>query len=272
MPAAAASRGEAMIEARNISVTVGRKRIVESVNFSALCGEITAIIGPSGSGKTTLLKALCNDLEFAGEVLVHGRPARDLKPYEAASQRAVLPQASALSFPFTVLEVVRLGLVAGFSGVALSQEASLPEQALARVDLPGFGGRFYQDLSGGEQQRVQLARVLCQVWQPVLHGKGRFLLLDEPVSSLDIRHQIAVMDVARAFAKAGGGVIAILHDLNLTTLYADRVLAMQHGHAVGFGTPQEIIDEATVQQVFGCALQRHVLPGGTNLFAPYAPL
>lgn len=261
-----------MIEARNISVNIGRQRIVDGVDFSAQCGEITAIIGPSGSGKTTLLKALCNDLEFTGEVTIHGRSAPDLKPYQAASQRAVLPQASALSFPFTVLEVVRLGLVAGFSGVAPSQEASLPEQALARVDMSGFGGRFYQDLSGGEQQRVQLARVLCQVWQPVLHGKGRFLLLDEPVSSLDIRHQIAVMEVARAFTKAGGGVIAILHDLNLTSLYADRVLAMQDGHAVGFGTPEEIISEAMVHQVFGCALQRHALPGGVTLFAPYAPL
>lgn len=261
-----------MIEVRNVSVSIGRKRIVAGVDFSAQCGQITAIIGPSGSGKTTLLRALCNDLEFSGEVFIHGRSARDLKPYEAAAQRAVLPQASVMSFPFTVLEVVRLGLVAGFSGVLPAQEAALPEQALERVDLSGFGGRFYQDLSGGEQQRVQLARVLCQVWQPVLAGKGRFLLLDEPVSSLDIRHQIAVLDVARAFAKAGGGVVAILHDLNLTTLYADRVLAMQDGHAVGFGSPDDIVSEAMVHQVFGCALQRHALPGGTSLFAPYAPL
>ncbi|MBN3586070.1 ATP-binding cassette domain-containing protein, partial [Algoriphagus aestuarii] len=92
-------------------------------------------------------------------------------------------------FPFSVHEVVRLGLSGGVSGLSGGQTERLPEQALARVDLAGFGGRYYNELSGGEQQRVQLARVLCQVWTPVFEGEPRYLLLDEPISSLDIRHQ-----------------------------------------------------------------------------------
>ena len=150
-----------------------------------------------------------------------------MKPWQAASMRAVLPQATALSFPFTVREIVRLGLIGGRSGALPGEDERLPDRALARVDLDGFAGRFYQELSGGEQQRVQLARVLCQVWAPVLDGRPRYLFLDEPVSSLDIKHQLMIMNIARDFAKRGGGVVAILHDLNLTAMYADRV----HRHA-----------------------------------------
>ena len=142
-----------------------------------------------------------------------------MKPWESAALRAVLPQQTALSFPFTVREIVRLGMLDGRSGVLAGEAERLPDRALARVDLDGFAGRFYQELSGGEQQRVQLARVLCQVWAPVLEGAPRYLFLDEPVSSLDIKHQLIIMDIARDFARRGGGVVAILHDLNLTAMY-----------------------------------------------------
>jgi iron complex transport system ATP-binding protein len=180
--------------------------------------------------------------------------------------RAVLPQASVLTFPFTTHEVVRLGLTAGRTGAGLRSQARLVEDALERVDLAGFGGRFYQDLSGGEQQRVQLARVLCQVWLPMLDGTPRFLLLDEPVSSLDIRHQLLIMEIARDFAAAGGGVVAILHDLNLTAMYADRVLAMHNGRGAAFGTPAAVLDDALMRDVFECELRVGALPVGDRPF------
>jgi iron complex transport system ATP-binding protein len=148
-----------MIEARDVSVAIGGKRIVTDVDFTARPGEVAAIVGPNGSGKTTFLKALSGDLAFTGTVAVNGRDLSAMKPIEAAIARAVLPQATTLSFPFTVREVVRLGLVGGRSGVLPGENERLPERALARVDLDGFAGRLYQELSGGEQQRVQLARV-----------------------------------------------------------------------------------------------------------------
>src|SRR5690606_6344247 len=153
----------AMLEARNVSVAIDRKPIVDRVDFSAKAGEVTAIVGPNGSGKSTFLKALCRDLGYSGAVFLNGRNLADLKAFEIATMRAVLPQASVLTFPFTVHEVVRMGLTTGVSGLEPRTEAMLPVEALARVDLEGFGGRMYQSLSGGEQQRVQLARVLCQV-------------------------------------------------------------------------------------------------------------
>src|SRR3569623_3829278 len=131
----------------------------------------------------------------------------------------------------------------------------LPERALVRVDLTGFGHRLYQDLSGGEQQRVQLARVLCQVWWPLADGVPRWLLLDEPVSSLDIKHQLAIMAVARDFADQGGGVIAILHDLNLAAMFADRIVLMRNGSIVANSTPAQTISADAVAAEFDVPLQ-----------------
>lgn len=255
-----------MIEARDVSVAIGGKRIVTDVDFTARPGEIAAIVGPNGSGKTTFLKALSGDLPFSGTVDINGRDLAAMKPVEAATARAVLPQATTLSFPFTVREVVRLGLVGGRSGVLPGEDERLPERALARVDLDGFAGRFYQELSGGEQQRVQLARVLCQVWEPVLDGKPRYLFLDEPVSSLDIKHQLIIMNIARDFARRGGGVIAILHDLNLTAMYADRVFVMHRGRLAADGSPQEVLSDDLIEKVFDCRLRVGVLPAANMPF------
>ncbi|MER9723182.1 MULTISPECIES: heme ABC transporter ATP-binding protein [unclassified Mesorhizobium] len=255
-----------MIEARDVSVAIGGKRIVANVDLVARPGEIAAIVGPNGSGKTTFLKALSGDLAFAGTVAVNGRDLSAMKPVEAATVRAVLPQAATLSFPFTVHEVVRLGLIGGRSGVLPGEDDRLPERALVRVDLDGFAGRFYQELSGGEQQRVQLARVLCQVWAPVLDGKPRYLYLDEPVSSLDIKHQLIIMNIARDFARRGGGVIAILHDLNLTAMYADRIFVMHRGRLAADGSPQEVLSDDLIEKVFDCRLRVGVLPAANMPF------
>ena len=233
-----------MIEAHDVSVCASaRKRIVAATSTSRRsAGELTAIVGPNGSGKTTLLKALSGELAYDGQ-RPHQRP-RHRGAEAVAGWRRCAPccrRRAALSFPFTVREVVKLGLTGGRSGALAGEAERLPERALARVDLDGFAGRFYQELSGGEQQRVQLARVLCQVWAPVLDGKPRYLFLDEPVSSLDIRHQLMIMDIARDFARRGGGVVAILHDLNLTAMYADQHLRHASGPAGRAGTPQEVL-------------------------------
>ncbi|HEY4200695.1 MAG TPA: heme ABC transporter ATP-binding protein [Devosiaceae bacterium] len=258
-----------MIEAQQVCVAIGGKSVLHAVDFTARAGEVTAIIGPNGSGKTTLLRAITGDIAHTGRVAINGVDLKALKPWQAATMRAVLPQASVLSFPFTVREVVALGLIAGRAGVMQHEAASLPERALARVDLEGFAGRFYQELSGGEQQRVQLARVLCQVWLPVLDGQPRFLLLDEPIASLDIKHQLAIMRIAADFARDGGGVVAVLHDLNLAAMFADRLLAMQRGRAVAFGAPDAVLRDEIVNTVFDCDLRVGLTPRpGTPFLLP----
>jgi len=258
-----------MIEARDVMVALGRNTILRGVDFEAAPAEVTAIIGANGSGKTTLLRALSGDLRYSGSIRVNGKEISTLKPAPAAALRAVLPQSSALSFPFTVREIVRLGLTGGRSGVPDREGERLPERALGRVDLDGFASRFYQELSGGEQQRVQLARVLCQVWVPVLEGSARWLMLDEPVSNLDIRHQLIIMEIARDFARQGGGVVAVLHDLNLAAMFADRLLVMRGGRVVAAGSPNDVLVDTVLEEAYGCRLRVGTVPtAGTPFVLP----
>lgn len=255
-----------MINVDNIAVQIGQRRILDNVSLFARAGEVTAIIGPNGSGKSTLLKALCRDLAYSGAITINGHDVARLDLASAATLRAVLPQSNSLPFPFTVREVVALGVTAGRPGVPVSALRDLPDLSLAAVDLADFGGRFYGELSGGEQQRVQLARVLCQVWLPVLDGVPRFLFLDEPVSSLDIRHQLLIMDVARHYAAAGGGVIAVLHDLNLAAMYADHIVALRDGRMAGAGTAHDVLTDALIALVFDCPLRVGALPSRPTPF------
>lgn len=247
-----------MIRARNLTVIRGSREILHHIDFSAYAGNLTTVIGPNGSGKTTLLKALSGELTYKGLVSLNGQDITAEKPSVMALQRAILPQSTALGFPFLVREVVELGLSAHSN--RRQMRASLPELALQKVDLSGYEGRYYQELSGGEQARVQLARVLCQIWSPIYNGKPCWLLLDEPVASLDIHHQLIVMDIARNFVEAGGGVIAILHDLNLASHYSDRIVLLDKGSIVDEGTPKEVLTDDNLRQVYSCNLTVGKLP------------
>ncbi len=181
--------------------------------------------------------------------------------------RGVLPQASALAFPFTVLEVVEIGLSRGRA--AGQSRAAL--QALARVDLAHHAGRPYQSLSGGEQQRAQLARVLAQVGAPIEEGSPRWLFLDEPVSALVIAHQLVVLQIARDFADAGGGVVAVMHDLNLTAMFSDRISLLAAGQVEAAGTVARVMTSETLSRAYGCQLRVGAAPPpGTPFLLPHA--
>ena len=169
-----------MLEAESITVSAGRRDLIRDVSLAIEPGRITAIIGPNGAGKSTLMRAITGEIApRLGEVRLDGTPIGRLPAGRLATRRAVLPQSSSLAFPFTVHEVVRLGVGGLRDARAVQRRVG---EALERVDLAGFGGRFFQELSGGEQQRVHLARVLCQVWEPVREGEPRYLFLDEPTA------------------------------------------------------------------------------------------
>ncbi len=262
-----------MLSATNITVSYGQNRILHHIDFTAQAGEFTAIVGPNGSGKTTLMRALTGEVPYTGKVILNGTNIARQKPWELAVQRGVLPQATSLAFPFTVTEVVRLGLNAGLSASlnsgGHSNQISVP-QALERVGLGGFAGRYYQELSGGEQQRVQLARVLLQVWEPILNDTPRWLFLDEPVSSLDIGHQLLVMQIARDFADAGGGVIAVMHDLNLTAMFANNIALISQGHLAGQGAPAAILTDDMLSDAYHCNLRVNTSPDQGTFLLPHA--
>ncbi|NGX16364.1 heme ABC transporter ATP-binding protein [Wenzhouxiangella sp. XN24] len=256
-----------MLHATRLEVSLSQRPILRDVEFRARPGQLTAIVGPNGSGKTTLLRALTGETPFTGRVELDGDDITALKPWQLAARRAVLPQATRLAFPFTVLEVVRIGLSCGRDG----GRERLAEAALARVGLSGFEGRLFHELSGGEQQRTQLARVLVQVWNPVVDGLPCWLFLDEPVASLDIGQQLEVMRLAREFATAGGGVIAVMHDLNLTAMFADSVAIMREGHLMQQGPPGEVLTDGCLSTAYGCRVRVNVTPSaGAPFLLPHA--
>ena len=239
-----------MIRAQNITISRGGRKLVDNVSLELEAGKFTVIIGPNGAGKSTVLKMLSGEMRpDQGEVYYNDRRISSLSALELAGERAVLPQSTALSFPFTALEVVRMGAVAhGSRDPNLSAR-----QALVRVGLSGFEGRRYNALSGGEQQRVQLARVLSQMPEPVVQGRPRAIFLDEPTASLDIGHQISVLEIARDFARRGGVVLAILHDLNLAAEFADHLAILHQGRLIREGSPSVTIDDETIAHVYGIA-------------------
>jgi iron complex transport system ATP-binding protein len=258
-----------MFEAQNIRVTLGGKSILHGVDFQARPGEITAIVGPNGSGKSTFIKAICQDHAYDGSVTLNGRDLSGYEPYALAALRGVLPQEGRLAFPFTVAEVLRIGLSAGIHG----DDPGLLDRALGLAGLQGYAHRTFHDLSGGEQQRAHLARVLCQVWQPVVDGVPRWLLLDEPVASLDIGHQLIVMRCLQDYAARGGGVIAVMHDLNLTAMIADQITMMMDGRVLASGAPDAVLTDQVLSQAYGCTIRtNHVPTGCASYLLPQAAL
>lgn len=259
------------LKATNLDVWFGTQQILTGVSLTATAGSFSAIIGPNGSGKTTLLRAITGEAPYQGTVSIDGQDISVMAPDDLARRRAVLAQSTQLAFPFTVLEVVRLGLTAGVATGDWGDAETLPQAALARVGLRGFAGRFYAELSGGEKQRVQLARVLVQIWEPLLDGQPRWLILDEPVSSLDIGHQLLVMRIAADYARAGGGVLAVMHDLNLTAMFAQHVMLLAQGRTVATGTPDTVMTNANLSKAYSCNLAVKTAPSdGSPWILPQA--
>lgn len=238
------------LEARAVSVQIGSRRLLDGVSLAIGQGESVALVGPNGAGKSTLLRALSGEIACReGTIILKGREPRAWRPRELARQRAVLSQHTVVTFPFTVAEIVRMG--AGEARGARVEE--LVDQALAEVDLAGFRERIIGTLSGGEQQRAHFARVLVQLAVGERASGPGILLLDEPTASLDLRHQLDLIAAARRCAGRGVTVIAIMHDLNLATLLAERIIVLDQGRIAADGAAREAINDGMLQRVFGVA-------------------
>ncbi|WAJ31319.1 heme ABC transporter ATP-binding protein [Antarcticirhabdus aurantiaca] len=264
-----------MLDAVDCSVSLGGAPVLSGVTIRLGPGEVVAVVGANGAGKSTLLRLLAGEIApSAGAARLDGRPLSTLHPRALARRRAVMSQASQLAFSFTAAEIVAFGAEAG--GAPRRRGEELARRALARVDLAGFENRPVSTLSGGQAQRVHLARALAQVEAAEGDGDGgvpRFLLLDEPTASLDLRHQLHALGVARAMAARGLGVLAILHDLNLAIRAADRIVALAGGRIVADGAPAEVVDDGFVARVYGLALPvgRAPAPGIPFILPQSAP-
>jgi iron complex transport system ATP-binding protein len=195
----------------------------------------------------------------AGAIRLHGRDLLAYTPAALARYRSVLAQSVTLAFPFSVGEVVRLGLPAR---ALAARAAALERRGLEAVGMEAYGDRPASDLSGGEQQRVHLARVLVQLWAAEDDGRARYLLLDEPTASLDLSHQLLVLKLAREHAAAGGGVLAVLHDLNLAAMIADEIVALDRGRVVARGAPEQVITDRLMADTYGVGIRVRTVPAG----------
>jgi len=246
-------------------MAIGGVTLVDGIDLSVSGGEMIAIVGPNGAGKSTLLRLLSGDISAAsGDIRLKQRDLRAYSSRQLALHRAMLSQHVSVTFPFTVEEIVHMG--AGDQGRAAAEP--LVEAALDEAGLSDFRHRKLPTLSGGEQQRAHFARVLVQLaCGEAIHGPG-LLLLDEPTSSLDLRHQIDLVETARRRAAKGTAVVAILHDLNLAVRFADRIVVLHRGRKVADDVPAKTVTDDLIRKVFEieARVQRH--SDGTPLLLP----
>ncbi len=253
-----------MLDLRDLSVRFGQRIVLRDITLQARAGELLAICGANGAGKSTLLKAVLEEVASQGTLWLNGHQIGKGRPQTLARQRAVLPQDTDVAFSFTLAEVVAMGREAG----DFATRPEVDHLALAAVGLQGREYDDFRTLSGGERQRGHLARALAQVWEPVGPEGPRWLMLDEPVASLDLGHQLKVMQLARSFADAGGGVLAIMHDLNLSAMFADRMAFLIDGQLAAIGPPVEVMTGPLLERAYGCAVTLDRVPSSGPWLLP----
>lgn len=251
-----------LLTVANVSVKPKQCKLplLNNVSFKLSAGEVICIVGPNGAGKSTLLKTISGDLACNSGSVIFKNISNT--PRLRARQLAVLPQFSLLNFPYRVYEVVGLGRVPHQSGQ--NKDNEIIQHCMALMDIANLEQRRYTTLSGGEKQRVQLARVVAQLWSADSRdAPPRILLLDEPTTALDLGHQQMLMRTLRQLADQSIGIIMVLHDVNLAARYADKILALQQGKVLAFGTPDEVITKSNMERLFETTLS--VVPHPDNL-------
>ncbi|MGY2900544.1 iron complex transport system ATP-binding protein [Curtobacterium sp. PvP017] len=225
-----------------IGVVIDGRPLLADVDLTVCAGEVLALVGPNGAGKSTLLRAIAGDLAHSGTIAIDGVRTGGEAPLATARRRAVLEQDTAVAFGFRVGEVVRMGRAPWRGTRRAVDDDTVVARVLDQVELADRIDQAFPSLSGGERARASFARVLAQS-TPVL-------LLDEPTAALDLRHQEAVLAVARAHARAGGAVVVVLHDLSLAGAYADRVAMLAGGRIVADGTPTDVLTADRIGAVY----------------------
>jgi iron complex transport system ATP-binding protein len=238
-----------VIELRGVTVELGGRPVVDRVDADVADGEWLALIGPNGAGKTTLLRAIARLLPFTGQIWLDGRPSADLPRGELARLVAVVPQDPSTPPWMTVAEYVLLGRTPHLGPLAKEgvRDREAAARALARLDLLPFTDRRLGTLSGGEKQRVVVARALAQ--------EASIVLLDEPTAALDIGHQQQALELLDGLREESGlTLVAAMHDLTLAAQYADRMLLLDAGRVVADGPPVNVLTETAIAQHYGAAI------------------
>lgn len=239
-----------MLKIQNISVSYGSRRILHDVSFRVQSGEVLALIGPNGAGKSTLIRAVSGVIPYTGHVSTNGDDFSSLSTLQRARNVATVPQAVALPPAYTVWETVLFGRTPylGFLGQPSKRDEDIARQALERVSALPFADRLVSELSGGEQQRVLLARALCQ--------STPIMLLDEPTAHLDLQYQVSLLELVHELAhKDNLAVLVALHDLNLAAHYADRIALMVAGNIKAIGKAHDVLQRELIEEAYCLPVQ-----------------
>ena len=243
-----------MLEIRDLTVYYGRRPALREVSLDVRPGEILAVIGPNGAGKSTLVKAVSGVVPVrSGQIRLDRRPLGDLAGPARARRIAVVPQAAYLPPAFIVEQTVLLGRTPylGWLGRTRPEDRSVVEAALAETGLTGLRGRSISELSGGEHQRVLLARALA--------AEAPVLLLDEPAAHLDLAHQAAIFSLVTALAADKGlAVLMVVHDLNHAAAFANRIVLIAEGAVRAEGSPEDVLTAENLSAVYGIGV--HIRP------------
>ena len=239
-----------MLKIQSLSVSYGSRRVLHKVSLDVQSGEVLALIGPNGAGKSTLIRAVSGVIPYTGQVHTNGDDLASLSTMQRARYIATVPQAVSLPPAYSVWETVLFGRTPhlGLLGQPSQNDEEIARQSLARVSAPPFAERRVGELSGGEQQRILLARALCQ--------STPILLLDEPTAHLDLQYQVGLLELVQELAHRDNlAVLVALHDLNLAAHYADRIALMVAGKIKAEGKPRDVLQADLIQEAYCLPVQ-----------------
>lgn len=240
-----------MVSIDTIQFKAGSRIILQDITARLQPGRLTVLLGANGAGKSTLLKLIAGEKNpSAGRIALDNRLLSEYSSAELAVQRAVLTQQYAIALPFKCKEVVMMGRYPHFNQVPSTKDEAIVRLCMEDMMVDSLADRWFHTLSGGEQQRVQMARVLAQIF-PIEDVRNKLLLLDEPTSSMDCLHQQLCLRKAKELAQAGCTVVIVLHDLNLAAQYADDVILLKNGKLLETGTTAEVFQPAFIQRAYG---------------------
>jgi iron complex transport system ATP-binding protein len=239
-----------MIQLQQVYFKIGTKVILQDISAHLLSGQLTVLLGSNGAGKSTLLKLLAGDTKpSSGGLTINQQPLHHFSAKELAKCRAVLTQQYAISLPFSAKDVVMMGRYPYFTQSPSLEDEYIVQSCMQHMMVEGLSSRWFHTLSGGEQQRIQMARVLAQLY-PLSDCDKKILLLDEPTSSMDCLHQQLSLQKAKELALAGCTVVVVLHDLNLAAQFADQILLLKNGKLLASGNTSEVFQTELIQRAY----------------------
>ena len=244
------------IKSHGISLLINGEKIISHLDLEIIPGEITALLGPNGAGKSTALKILAGDIQPSyGDVKYNNINLSEISIVERARLRSVMSQSQTVAFDFTTLEIIEMGWIHENNESYSFSYSDALEEIINICDLHSLLFRRFNTLSGGEQKRVNFARILLQLWIPKTGNYSRYLLLDEPFTNLDIFQELKMLKIIKSYLSKNIGILIVLHDLNIARKLADNVTLMRDGRTIHQGPTDEVLQEALLSKTFNTCIK-----------------